>query len=111
MKTILKLFGILLIILIAFAFFASNTEYADFQKKFSTLSQHIIKHRQENRPAAYYQWVNELKTEWEKVKDGLKDNTMAGEIISKQNKLFEDLIKQIEADKEKAPDTPQILPE
>ena len=113
MKTLIKLFGVVCILVIGyFIFFSATNEYPAFQRRMSALSQHIIKHRRENRPASYYQWVREVDAEWQQVKQKLNENPMAGDIIKEQDAVLNKLLNETEADKANAPaDVPQIQPE
>jgi hypothetical protein len=113
MKTLIKFFGVICILVIGyFIFFSATNEYPAFQRKMSALAKHIIKHRSENRMASYYQWVREVDAEWQQVKQKLNENPMAGDIIKKQDEVLDNLLKKTEEDKANAPaDVPQIQPE
>jgi len=111
MKTLFKIIGVLFVIFLGFVIFASNTEYAKFQSKQSALAKHIRSHLGVNRPASYYEWAKQVEEEWRWVRGRLANNSIQAEVIKETDDFFATLLRDIEKDREKAPDTPQIHPE
>ena len=114
MKTLFKIIGVLFVIFLGFVIFASNTEHAKFQSKQSALAKHIRSHLGVNRPASYYEWAKEVEAEWERIRADLeirKDGGISAGVIKETDDFFATLLRDIEKDREKAPDTPQIHPE
>lgn len=110
MKTLLKVCVVLLIGLGVFLFYSSKTEFAVFQNKVSVLSKDVLSRKQ--RPASYYQWANELESEWHKVRNDLATNPMSEGVIKQFDDLFAKLMKDIKKDMDMAGrDVPQVSPQ
>jgi hypothetical protein len=109
MKTLLKLGFIILLVLVGILYFSSKTEFADFQSRTAALARDIrLNH---DRPAKYYQWASGLESEWEGLRQNLQTKPMTEGIIKQYDEVFERLMRDIKADREKAgKDLPQVLP-
>jgi hypothetical protein len=115
MGTFLKIVGglflLFVVAVVALVVVSQNTDYAKYGKKQVALAQHISSHIGINRPASYYEWATEVEAEWQRVRADLVNNPMSEGIIKETDDFYAGLMKDIEADRQKAPDTPQIHPE
>jgi len=109
MKSLLKWAFIIILVLVVILYFSSKTEFADFQNRTAALARDIRTNH--DRPAKYYQWASRLESEWQGIRQNLQTKPMTEGIIKQYDEVFERMMRDIKADREKVgKDLPQVLP-